>query len=82
MSFTANLKPYTQLYILAIDLNSVAQRQVDIASAVNEATQKRDLSLAKSLPIDYRNGFTESRTTEEVTKDTVKVIEDITSTEI
>ena len=82
VSFTANLKPYTQLYILAIDLNSVAQRQVDIASAVNEATQKRDLSLAKSLPIDDRNGFTESRTTEEVTKDTVKVIEDITSTEI
>jgi hypothetical protein len=30
ITLTANLKPFTQLYILAIDLNSVAQRQIDL----------------------------------------------------
>jgi hypothetical protein len=33
INFKANLKPYTQLYILAIDVNSVAFRQVDLALA-------------------------------------------------
>jgi hypothetical protein len=33
INFNGNLKPYTQLYILAIDVNSVAFRQVDIAEA-------------------------------------------------
>ena len=32
VSFTANLKPYTQLYVLAIDQNSVALRQLDLGS--------------------------------------------------
>lgn len=31
ITFNANLKPYTQLFLLAIDVNSVAQRQLDLA---------------------------------------------------
>jgi len=44
----------------------------------------RDLSLAQSLSVggpDDTKGFTESRTTVELTKDEVHTIEDITSTE-
>ena len=36
VTFSGNLKPYTQLYILAIDVNSVAFRQVDLAEAAVE----------------------------------------------
>lgn len=46
VTFKANLKPYTQLYVLAIDLTSVAQRQVDLEV---EPTAKRDLSLTQCL---------------------------------
>lgn len=80
VSFTANLKAYSQLFILAIDMNSVAQRQIDLDEI--QPTSKRDLSLTKSLPTAGNKGFTESRTTIELTKGEVHSIEDITSTEI
>lgn len=82
VTFSANLKPYSQLFIVAVDLNSVAQRQVDLEAI--QLTQKRDLSLAKPLTSsdDATKGFTESRTTLELTKDEAHTIEDITSTEI
>lgn len=49
-----------------------------------ELTQKRDLSLTQSLAAsdDATKGFTESRTTLELTKDEAHQIEDITSSEI
>lgn len=34
VTFKANLKPYSQLYVVAIDLNSVAQKQVDLADLI------------------------------------------------
>jgi len=63
VSFQINLKPYTQLFILAVDLNSVAQKKLDLSDL--SPTQKRDLSLAKPLSSgpDDNKGFTESRTT-------------------
>jgi hypothetical protein len=81
VTFKANLKPYTQLYILALDLNSVAQRQVDLEA---EPTAKRDLSLMQCLSAsdNTKKGFTESRTTVELIKGETHQIEDITSTEI
>ena len=85
INFKANLKPYTQLYILAIDVNSVAFRQVDLALAGVElltTVQKRDLSLTKPLadPTE-KKGFTESRTNVNLNKGEKHLIEDITSTE-
>jgi hypothetical protein len=80
VTFQANLKAYNQIYIVALDLNSVAQRIIDLSYL--EATAKRDLSLAASLPISATSGFTESRTTTTLTTDESLTIEDITSTDI
>lgn len=83
MTFTANLQAYTQLFVIAIDQNSVAQRQIDLASAT-ASPPKRDLSLGKSLSPggqEDRKGFTESRMKFEIGKGESHVIEDITSTE-
>jgi hypothetical protein len=78
------LKPFTQLFILAVDVNSVAQRQIDLAEAGVGLipTPKRDLSLAQPLaePTE-KKGFTESRTTVQLVKDEKHLIADITSTE-
>ena len=78
VNFTANLAPFTQLFVIAIDLTSVAQTQVDVTPV--QPTQKRDLSLLQSL--DLSKGYTESRTTIELLKHDTSLIEDITSTEI
>jgi len=40
------LNPYTQLYILAVDKDSVVQTSVDLET---HALQKRDLRLKKEL---------------------------------
>lgn len=77
VKFSANLNPFTQIFVLAIDESSVAQKQIDLT--VNP-TQKRDLSL--SVPLDSTKGFTESRTTVEVLKNESHIIDDITSTEV
>ena len=84
VQFSANLKAYTQLYVLAIDQNSVALRQIDLGD-LKQPVQKRDLSLAKSLSpggIEDKKGFTESRMKFEVLKGETHVVEDITSTEM
>jgi hypothetical protein len=82
VQFNANLAHYTQLFVVAVDQNSVAQRQVDLADKPSELA-KRDLSLAQSLSTGAEDkGFTESRTTTELSKDDTHTIEDITSTEI
>lgn len=80
VTFQANLKAYSQVYIVAIDLNSVSQRTIELGYL--EATAKRDLSLAASLPISATSGFTESRTTSTVTTGSVVTVEDITSTDL
>lgn len=85
ITFNANLKPYTQLFLLAIDVNSVAQRQLDLAECgveVHPSPQKRDLSLTKPLADPKeKKGFTESRTSLNIVKDEKHLIEDVTSTE-
>lgn len=80
VSFQANLKAYNQVYVVAIDLNSVAQRTIDLSYL--EATAKRDLSLAASLPISATSGFTESRTTATLFTGSTLSVEDITSTDL
>ena len=77
VKFSANLAPYTQLYVVAVDSSSVAQRQVNLQ--VN-SIQKRDLSLTQ--PLDSEKGFTESRTNVNIEKHGDHFIDDITSTEI
>ena len=80
VNITINAKPFSQLYVLAVDLHSIALRQVDIEGAL--ATQKRDLSLNQSLSTDGQKGFSESRMTVEVVKGDTYSIDDITSSEI
>ena len=46
IEFEADLNPYTQLYILAVDKDSVVQTSVDLEA---RALQKRDLRLKKEL---------------------------------
>ncbi|CDW90653.1 UNKNOWN [Stylonychia lemnae] len=77
IKISRNLLPFTQLHILVIDKNSVAQKQLDLA--LNQI-QKRDLSL--NQPLDTSKGYTESRATLSIMKDETHFIEDITSTEI
>jgi hypothetical protein len=81
ISFQANLRPYSQLFVVALDLTSVAQRTLDIPTR-DAQVQKRDLSLQQSLPITSTHGYTESRTTTSHVRDEQVVVEDITSTEI
>jgi hypothetical protein len=56
VTFNCNLTPYTQLTLVVVDSESVAQRTIELESF---PIQRRDLRLQKV--IDVNKGLTEAR---------------------
>jgi hypothetical protein len=86
IAFDINLSNYSQLYLLAVDRDSLVQRNIDLDS--ESATTMRDLRLNKVL--DDKKGITETRNTIKLVPQNdafqqyphSDFIEDITSSEV
>lgn len=86
VTFEAALGNYCQLYLIAVDSESLVQRNIDLDSATG--ITKRDLRLNKVL--DDKKGITETRKTVKLVPENIHhqqyphsdFIEDITSSEV